>query len=282
MKSYFILILGFFLIITGCDNRNEKDFIKALLLLDKSGGSYTDIDPGIKEEIEEIVHMFKDSLEQEVSDYEDLDLYYKRLGSKYLELAQIYREIRTRLDQPGPDFKSAREEEIYNKMRAIRYYDNAMYGKAYESFNRAIELDPGNSILYYNAGVCAGWIAKSKGEPVPGSEGEKWFRQSEWCYKRALELYPYYVDALYGYSVLLVIELNRPEEGIKLLDKILTKEKKNIKALFLLARAYYQAGDYEKSLDTYDRILDITMSAEVKEKVRDLKEQVKESYYGSE
>lgn len=269
-------------ILAGCAKPGEKDFIDALVSLEDPGSVYEEIDPGLREEIKEIVRLYKDDLKQEVTNNEELRVLFKRLGQTYLELAEIYRGIENRLSQVDPGFDSSREEDVYNKMRAIRYYDNTMYGKAYKSFNRAIKLDSGNPLLYYYAGVCAGWVAKSHIDPGSESEKEQWYGTAERCYKQALELDPYYVDALYGYSILLIIELNRAGEGTEYVKKILEKEKKNIKAHFLLARAYYQTGEYEQALDNYDRILDITTSEQVKEQVRTLIEQVKEAQYESE
>lgn len=269
-------------ILTGCAKPGEKEFMDALVNLEKSGSVYQEIDPGIREEIEEIVRLYEDDLKQEVTQNEELGGLYKRLGQKYLEIAVIYRDIENRLSTADPGFDSSREEGVYNKMLAIRNYDNKMYGKAFKSFSRAIELDPSNPLLYYHAGVCAGWNAKSQVDLDSESEQEKWYETAEQCYKRALELDPYYTDALYGYAILLIIELDRPVEGIEYVKKLLEKEKKNINAFFLLARAYYQIGDYEQALDSYDRILDITKSDQVKEQVRELKEQVKEAQYESE
>ena len=281
--KYIIPVLCSILLFGGCNKKSgEDDFYKALLRLDDSAYAHGEIDPEIRIEIEEIVQVFKDTLEQEVSGNEELGLFYKRLGQKYLELAQIYREIEKIIVQEEPDFTTTREDDVYNKMRAIRYYDNKMYKKAYESFRRAIEINPSNPLLFYHTGICAGWIAKSLVGPDSWSEQEKWYFTSEQAYKRALELDTYYVEALYGYAILLIIELDRAREGITVIKRIFEKEKMNIKALFLLARAYYQVGDYEQSLDQYDRILEITTSEDVKEQVRALKEQVKEIYYDSQ
>ncbi|MBN2532460.1 MAG: tetratricopeptide repeat protein [Spirochaetales bacterium] len=269
-------------ILSGCTGQGEKDFIDALMSLEDSGSVYAEIDPGIREDIEEIARLYKDDLKKEVTQNEELGSLYKQLGQKYLDIAEIYRQIQNNLLPVDPGFDSPQEKDVYNKMLAIRFYDSRMYGKAYKSFHRAIELNPSNSILYYHAGVCAGWMAKSIVDPGSVSEQEEWYMTAENCYKRALELDPYYVDALYGYSILLIIELDRANEGIEYVKKILEKEKKNTNALFLLARAYYQIGDYEQALDNYDRILDITQSVQVKEKVRILKEQVKDKQYESE
>jgi tetratricopeptide (TPR) repeat protein len=281
MKRMMIVFLCLW-ILTGCSRPGEKEFIDALVTLENSGSVYMEIHPGLREELEDIASIFKDDLEQEVGQNEELRALYKKLGQTYLDIAETYRDIERVLSPVEPAFDSPREEGVYNKMRAIRYYDMGMYEKAYESFSRAIELDAGNPVLFYHAGVCAGWVANAQVDPGSENEQEAWFATSQRCYQRALDLDPDYIDALYGYAVLLIIELDQPDEGIVYAEKIIKKEKKNIDAYFLLARGYYQAGEYELALDNYDRILEITTSGVVKERVRALKEQVKDMYYESE
>jgi tetratricopeptide (TPR) repeat protein len=278
-----IIILFFIVLGNGCErDKGRDDFVQALITLDNSLYAHQEIDPGLTKEINEIVSLFENDLKEETEANEDLGRLYKRLGTEYMALAELYMEIERRVSPEYPGFVSPRQEDIYNKMRAIRYYNDRSFFKAYESFTRAIELDPGNPLLFYYTGVCAGWIAKSFVEVDRESEREKWLNTAEASYLRAIELDPGYVDALYGYSVLLIIELAREEEGIEYLHQILEKETKHINALFLLARAYYQTMDYDEALNQYDRIIKISSSGEIRDKARLLKEQVKDELYDSE
>jgi tetratricopeptide (TPR) repeat protein len=273
----FILVMG-----TGCDqNKDRKDFVQALISLDNSLYAHQDIDPGLSKEINKIVSLFENDLKEETEANEELGRLYKRLGNQYLNLAELYMRIETELFPDYPEFSSPGQEEIYNKMRAIRYYDDKIFHKAHESFKRAIELDPANPLLFYYAGVCAGWIAKSTVTVEWKDEQEKWFNAAEVSYQRAIEIDPKYVDALYGYSVLLVIELAREKEGIDYLHQILEKETKNVNALFLLARAYYQVKEYDEALNQYDRIIKLSPSDVIRDRAILLKEQVKDELYDS-
>lgn len=150
---------------------------------------------------------------------------------------------------------------IWYKILATRYLDNKMYGKALENFRTAIEYYPTNQNLYYYVGLCAGYMAKSALDyELTGTNREqiRYYELSESAYKRALELEPRYVRALYGISVLYVFELNRPQDAIPHLEKIMEIEKRNIDAMFIYARALYETGEYDTSVEIYDRIIDET------------------------
>lgn len=63
-----------------------------------------------------------------------------------------------------------------------------------------------------------------------------------------------------------IFELNRPTEAIPILEKITEWEKKPIDHLFLLGAAYYMTGENEKAIAVYERIIEISSSAEKKAK----------------
>ena len=83
---------------------------------------------------------------------------------------------------------------------------------------------------------------------------------SESGYKRAIELEPGYVRSLYGLAVLYLFDLDKAQEAIPLLQKVLSIETKHYDAMFLLARAYYMNYEFEKALDVYDKIIALSPS----------------------
>lgn len=164
---------------------------------------------------------------------------------------------------------------IWYKILGTRYMDNGMYGKALENFQTAIEYFPTNQNLYYFVGVCAGYMAKASLDFAASSshiERDHYYNLSESAYKRALELEPRYERALYGLSVLYVFELDRAEEAIPYLERIMEIEKRNLDAMTVLARAYYVTGTPERAIQLYDRIISESKSEERKEEARKNKE----------
>ncbi len=163
---------------------------------------------------------------------------------------------------------------IWYKILGTRYLDNGMYGKALENFRTAIEYFPTNQNLYYFVGVCAGYMAKSSlGYETANSyiDRDHYYTLAESAYKRALELEPRYERALYGLAVLYVFELDRPEEAIPYLERIMEIEKRNLDAMMVLARAYYVTGSPDKAVQLYDRVIAESKSDERKKEASDNK-----------
>ena len=144
-----------------------------------------------------------------------------------------------------------------------------MYKKALKAFQSALEYYPENQNLFYQAGLAASLTAKNSLDfELTGTDIEKkrYFDLAVSAYKRALEIDPKHGKAVYALSVLYIFELNRPAEAIPILEKITEWEKKPIDHLFLLGAAYYMTGENEKAIAVYERIIEISSSAEKKAK----------------
>lgn len=171
---------------------------------------------------------------------------------------------------------------IWYKILATRYLDNGMYGKALETFRKAIEYYPENQNLYYYVGVCAGYMAKSALDyEATGSRAarDRYLDLAETSYLRAIGLQQDYYRALYGLSVLYIFELNRPEDAIPYIERALDIERKNVEAMFVAARAYYMTGKYDEAIDMYDRILSLSPDKERKAQAEANKSMIIERAY---
>ncbi|MCX7031744.1 MAG: tetratricopeptide repeat protein [Spirochaetes bacterium] len=156
---------------------------------------------------------------------------------------------------------------VYWKMLALKYVDNGMFVLALDALDEAVAVYPENPILFQYMGVSAARAAK--GRVADAAEQARLLARAEAAYRRAIFLDPTYVNALYGLSVLLALELDRPADAEPLLATVLEREPKNLDALFLLGRIAYAGGRYEDAVDCYDRIL----AARPPEKLRDQAEQ---------
>ena len=158
---------------------------------------------------------------------------------------------------------------IWYKMLAVRYLDNKMYGQAMEYFQKAIQIHPTNQNLYYYVGLCAGYMAKASLDykatgASSTTEKYNYLKLAESAYLRAVELEPKYGRALYGLGILYVFELDQSEKAIPHLEKLISFDTRNFDAMFVLARAYYMQGEYEKAASLYDKIASETKSADRK------------------
>ena len=158
---------------------------------------------------------------------------------------------------------------IWYKILGSRYMDQKMYKKALKVFQSALEYYPENPNLFYQAGLAASLTAKNSLDfELTGTDIEKkrYFDLAASAYNRALEIDSKHSKAVYALSVLYIFELNRPAEAIPILEKIAEWEKKPIDHLFLLGTAYYMTGENEKAIAVYERIIEISSSAEKKAK----------------
>jgi tetratricopeptide (TPR) repeat protein len=167
---------------------------------------------------------------------------------------------------------------VYYKLLALQYMQRQMYGEAYDSLQEAVRIHPENPILFYYSAVCAARMSQAQ---LAGDAGQKWLERAESLYRRALSLDPGYVDALYGLSVLLVYELDRPEEAEALLKRILTIQERNLDALFLLGNVYYRLGRLEEALETYRAAAAATRVPERRRQAEENAERVEKELYGT-
>ncbi|MCR5187817.1 MAG: tetratricopeptide repeat protein [Treponema sp.] len=171
---------------------------------------------------------------------------------------------------------------IWYKILGTRYIDQKMYGEALKCFQEALKYYPDNQNLYYYVGVCAGYMSHASLDFGASGTSEvkyNYLRLAEESYLRAISIEDRYVRALYGLGVLYVFELDEPEKAISHLEKALTIDTKNIDAMFVLARAYYSTYDFEKSAETYDKIIATTKSAETKATAEENKKIVLDAAY---
>ena len=182
------------------------------------------------------------------------------------ELKDAIRKYEKRVD----DIMIAEERiGIWYKILGSRYMDQKMYKKALKAFQSALEYYPENPNLFYQAGLAASLTAKNSLDfELTGTDIEKkrYFDLAASAYNRALEIDSKHSKAVYALSVLYIFELNRPAEAIPILEKIAEWEKKTIDHLFLLGTAYYMTGENEKAIAVYERIIEISSSAEKKAK----------------
>ncbi|NLK46596.1 MAG: tetratricopeptide repeat protein [Treponema sp.] len=181
------------------------------------------------------------------------------------------------------DLINAQEQiGIWYKILASRYIDNEMYAEALKALEKAIDYYPTNWNLYYYVGVSAGYMAKSAldfGAKGDNAKRDNYLLLAESGYKRAIELDHEYFRALYGLSVLYVLEMNQPAKAILLLEQALLIEPKNTDAMMLLGHAYYMTYNYESAVAMYDKIIQTSKLKEQKEAASANKKAVLDDMY---
>jgi len=165
-------------------------------------------------------------------------------------IEELKREIRKYRGIVEKKVEASEQLGIYHKMLAVAYMRREMYGAAYESLKEAMGYHPANSVLFYYAGVCAGQISRAQ----PQSERDLWLDRAESHYRRAIEIDPDYVEAMYGLAVLYTFELDKLAEAERLTRRVLELRARHEEASFLLANVLYQSGRLAEAAAVYKQI----------------------------
>ncbi len=166
---------------------------------------------------------------------------------------------------------------VYYRMLAMEYMDQEMYGPAFETLLKAMEIYPNNHLLHYYAGVASSQL----GETRPSKEGRReMLEQAARYHERALELNGTYVEALYALSVLYVFELDRPFDAEEHVEKIIEIRSDHYRAMFLLARIRVEQNRIEEAVEIYTNIADKSPQEEMVERAKENRERLMRGEYG--
>ncbi|MAG13926.1 MAG: hypothetical protein CMN78_04965 [Spirochaetales bacterium] len=137
------------------------------------------------------------------------------------------------------------------KTVALRYMDREMYGLARDYFRKALDIYPNNHLISYKAGLCMAQLAQSYADPA---ERQQKFLQSAAHYLHAIRMDGSYIDALYALSILYIFELDQPAEALPHLERIVSIQSKQYRAMFLLARVHVGFGRIDDAAALYQEI----------------------------
>ena len=155
-KFYYIISILFAISLISCGKSTPT--IKRLQKIEEGVDNPTSV-----EELKSAIKKFEDRAKDLVLTQEQIGIWYKILGSRYIE--------------------------------------DKMYGEALKSYQKALEYYPSNQNLYYWVGVCAGLMAKESLDFTASGNREvslNYIDLAESAYKRAIELDSRYERAWYG------------------------------------------------------------------------------------
>lgn len=196
--------------------------------------------------------MVQDLIETESSDYAGESVDRERITELKAALKRYDDEIARRVQDTG-------QLGIYYRILATDLMDKEMYGPALEALGKALEIYPANPVLFYRAGVCQGFLAKTMASP---GDRERGVSRTMYYYERAVELDPTYEDALYGAAVLALFETDDLVLAEERIERLLQRYPENSRGLFLLARLRVSLGDRQQAADIYQKIIESTRSTE--------------------
>jgi tetratricopeptide (TPR) repeat protein len=202
---------------------NRTDSAALAFLTETEGGSYADVPPG-----EERIA----ALRRDIAEYQSaVDETTRRLG----RIAS------------------------YQKLLARELMDTGMYGPALEALQAAMDLQTENTVLYYLAGVAAGRHARAA---MSAEERSARLELAERMYRRSVALQPDHREALYGLAVLLNFELDRPDEALEFIRRLVSINPGDTQAQFLLGHILVRIGETEEALEVYAELAESAPSVE--------------------
>lgn len=199
-------------------------------------------------------------------------------GEDDQRISELKADIRVVEKQVEKTLEAVRDEGTYWRLLGLKYMDYKMWDKALEALDQAISIYPEHVILLYNRALSAGQMALSVDTPELRMN---YLARSERGYRRAIALDPKYSPPMYALAVLLVFELNRPNEAAPLLEDFLSIERSDINGRFLLARVYLEEGRASDALTLYDEIIGIAKDRTDVSKAEDLYNRVAGGNYES-
>jgi tetratricopeptide (TPR) repeat protein len=179
--------------------------------------------------------------------------------------------------------KDAAQTAVYWKLLAIRLQDRNLHNLVLDALERAIYYNPSDPLLYYMTGVSAAYLAKHYLDFFSRdntAERQRYYALAESGYLRAIEIDSGYPKPRYGIGVLYVFELDRPADAIPHLERLLELIPSDTDAMFILARAYYETSAFQRAVDLYDRIIQISRDDVKRREAWNNKNQVMELYNG--
>jgi tetratricopeptide (TPR) repeat protein len=177
-------------------------------------------------------------------------------------IAELKEQIERNREIVEEKVQAAGELGVYYKMLASAYVNRRMFGPALDALEQAIRIETDNPVVFYRAGAAAGHLGNAAGS---GAEAMRYFETAERYYRRAIELDPEYVDALYGLAVLYTFELERPEDALPLLERATTVEPNRARPFMLKGRVLLELERPEAAAEAYGRAAETAASSDVRD-----------------
>lgn len=161
------------------------------------------------------------------------------------DLESVRGELRKVVDMK---LKAAQYLESTLRLLGTKYMEIGSYSLAEDALVEAEFLQPYSAFIKKDLGECYYFLAITT---VEKEEREYWLERSRVYYKKALDIKPDLLEAMYGYGFLLAFGYEEWASAIEQIKLMLDYDPKNIDAHFALGRFYYETGDLGKALNEY-------------------------------
>jgi len=171
---------------------------------------------------------------------------------------------------------------IYWKILAIRLADRGMHRDALDAFERALHFKSDDPTLLYLIGESASAVAASALDFAgnSGAEKQRFLNLAESAYLRSIQLDATYPKPRLGLGILYTFEMNHPAQAIPHLEFYRERVPRDLKGMFVLARAYYMTENFDRAVELYDLIISQSKDPKVRAEAQNNKETIRNLMYG--
>jgi tetratricopeptide (TPR) repeat protein len=178
--------------------------------------------------------------------------------------------------------KDAAQTGVYWKILASRLQEKGLHNEALGALEHALYYNPEDAALHYLTGLSAAIVAKTHHNftGIDNPERDRLYALAEEAYLSSLKIDEKYLRPRYALGVLYVFELDRPQDAIPLMEKYLDFSTNDVDAMFVLARAYFETGNMERTLALYDMIISVTKDESKRREAQNNRQVVMGRLYG--
>lgn len=145
----------------------------------------------------------------------------------------------------------------------LKFIDYEMYGQALKYFELAMEYYPEKPELYYNVGICAGWMSDAQ---IDVRKRKEYLNQARFNLERAIKLMPNYSQALLSLAVLYSYSLDMPYQARELMKRYNTVDRPTTTSQFVEAHIATQTMDEARAIELYSELVHTAPTEEEREK----------------
>lgn len=166
--------------------------------------------------------------------------------------------------------QSAEKAGNVYQMLGEKYLERKLWDLSIESFGKAIGYGRNTPGIHYSIAVAYANRAKELNNHSDVSK-------AEYHYRRALEIQPDYLEARYGLGVFLFYIKKDKENGLKVMETVVRRNRNYYRARFALGRFHYEMNHPERALAIYEDLHTDLQGLPDSSDVRELQKSCKEN-----
>ncbi len=153
VRAAIMALLCFLAAITACTRHLDMNVVEGIVRMDNPSYRDKPVPRDVIEKLAPLVAQYRDRVNQYVDDAEQLQLLYKNIAQRYLDIGYYEQQVEYYVgrlkEKHNPPAEGA--AGIYYDYAAIMLMERELYAAAYENIQESLKLSPTNGYLLYYA-----------------------------------------------------------------------------------------------------------------------------------